>query len=293
MQDFVDLLSQHLSAEKLLPTELDAEHIYADGLVRCRDAQGREILVHFEFQPEKDLRIGEHLLEYNTLASCLNDYVPVYSCVIYLQTSKDMPRSPFIRTLPDGTVTTCFHYTSIELATIPAEELLAAGRPGLLPLLPFTKGGHTRETVNAMVSELTRKGLSDMLWIGLSLAEQVFTNSDDLEWLRRQKAWLNDPLKDSPIYQDIMAEAAAEARAKAVAAAEAKIQALAVTQEDVARAFPGIVTDCFPTLETLAIDCVNCAKTTQTVLIHLATQVRVSHTEHQARAVLESYLNAC
>jgi hypothetical protein len=281
MQDFVDLLHLHLSVKKNLPIDLGA-NIYADKLVCCHDAQGQEILAHFEFQPEKDVRMGERLLEYNILASCMNDYAPVYSCVIYLKSSEGMPRSPFIRTLPSGMVTTSFYYTSIELATIPVEKWLAADKPGLLPLLPFTKGGHTREAVHTMVLRLNKKEQSDLLWIGLSLAERVLTDGDDLEWLRREKAGLHDVLKDSPTHQ----EAAAEAEVRE------KLQAMADTQEDLARVFPCIVTDRFPTLEALATDCANCAKTTYTALVHLATQVYVSHSEDQARTVLESYLNA-
>lgn len=319
MQDFVDFLPERLSINESLPTELDAEHIYADGLLRCHDANGQEILAHFEFQREKDTRMGERLLEYNVLASRLNDYVPVVSCVIYLQKSKDVPRSPFVRTLPGGRVTTRFYYTSIELAKIEAETLLATNRPGLLPLLPFTKGGKSRKTVDIMVERLVEKRESDLLWIGLSLVGRVLTKSSDLEWLRRRKAMLNDFLKESLLYQDVVAQtrgeveeeakkkiaeiearAAAETRAKIAAEARAKTAAEAAAEmaeaaaemaEVTAREFLGVITTRFPALESLAKDCVNCAKTPHTLLIQLFSQVCMSGTEQQARTALESYLN--
>lgn len=188
VQDFVDLLPLQMSVEGFLPVDM-FNHIHIDELVRCRDAQGHIILAHFEFQPWANRRMGERLLEYNLLASSHNAYLPVHSCVIYLQSSKGGPRSPFIRTLPDGTVTTCFHYTSIELATIPTAEWLATCRPGLLPLLPLTKGGQTRETVQTMVSELKKQGRSRLIEIGLELAEEALTQQSDLEWLSRQQTW--------------------------------------------------------------------------------------------------------
>jgi predicted transposase YdaD len=330
MQDFVGLLPEELSIEESLATELDAEHVHADGLLRCRDMYGQETLAHFEFQREKDTRMGERLLEYNVLASRLNNYLPVVSCVIYLRKSKEIPRSPFVRKLSSGRVTTCFYYTSIELAKMSAKALLEAGRPGLLPLLPFTKGGKTRKAIDIMVSGLVEEGQPDLLWIGLSLAMRVFTKDGDLEWLRRRKAMLNDFLKDSPLYQDVMAEArerateetrkmiaeieakaaaetlakvAAEARARvaaeAAAAAEAREkQAAAAAEarekqavEATAREFLGMVTNRFPALEGLATDCVNNAHTLHVALLQLFSQVCVCHTEQQARAVLESFLN--
>jgi hypothetical protein len=169
-----------------------------------------------------------------------------------------------------------------------------------------------------MVSGLVKEEQPDLLWIGLSLAGRVFTKAGDLEWLRRRKAMLNDFLRDSPIYQDVMADARdkaaaeamkeieevrakamkeiEEARAKAAAKAmkeieEARAKAAAALQEDVAREFLAMITDHFPALEVLAKNCVNCAKTTHAALVHLLGQACLSHTEQQAREVLEAYLN--
>lgn len=112
-QDFVDLLQKGMYVEEALPTELDAEHVYADGLIRCHDQHGKVQLAHLEFQRENDDRMGERLLEYNVLASHYNDYLPVASCVIYLKKGLKPPRPPFIRRLTDGTPTTHFIYASI------------------------------------------------------------------------------------------------------------------------------------------------------------------------------------
>jgi predicted transposase YdaD len=63
----------------------------------------------------------------------------------------------------------------------------------------------------------SRQGVSDMLhsallsaekieslWIGYALATKVLKN--DLPWLRKRFAMLNDFLRDSPAYQEVLAE---------------------------------------------------------------------------------------
>src|SRR5216683_4975140 len=84
-QDFVSLVRPDLHVERLLSTELDAEHIYADGLAWCVDEDGEPELTHFEYQREKYERMGERLAEYNLLAARLNGYVPVFSVVLCLK----------------------------------------------------------------------------------------------------------------------------------------------------------------------------------------------------------------
>ena len=80
------------------------------------------------------------------------------TCVIYLKRAKDAPRSPFIRRLNNGKVTTIFYYVSIDLGEITVKELLAKGLPGLLPLLPLTNGGNQHQAIDIMIEELTGAG---------------------------------------------------------------------------------------------------------------------------------------
>ena len=55
------------------------------------------------------------------------DYLPVYSCVIYLKNHSSVPHSPFLRGLPNGEEVVRFHYRSIELGKLVAGELLQTG----------------------------------------------------------------------------------------------------------------------------------------------------------------------
>jgi predicted transposase YdaD len=45
---------------------------------------------------------------------------------------------------------------------------------------------------------------TESLWIGYALASMVF--KDDLKWLKRRFAMLEDILRDTPVYQEVLAE---------------------------------------------------------------------------------------
>jgi hypothetical protein len=139
-QDFLQWVEPEAELESILSEQLKATHIYADALIRAR-MDGEPVLVDVEVQSTNDDRMGERLLEYSILASREHDYLSVYSCVIYLRDDGEVPISPFIRRLPNGKEVIVFHYKVIELAKLTAEELIATGLVGLLPLLP----SHLRE----------------------------------------------------------------------------------------------------------------------------------------------------
>jgi predicted transposase YdaD len=202
-QDLISWVLPGAQFGKQLPFELNVENIYADGLLLAT-LDGHEFLAHFEFQSSNDVYIGERLLEYNVLASRQYNYLPVYSCVIYLKNHGNVPHSPFLRGLPNGEEVVRFHYRSIELGKLAAGELLQTGLVGLLPLLPLTKDGARREVVEEMISGLVSAEKPESLWIGYALASKVL--KDDLKWLRRRFAMLEDILRDTPVYQEVLAE---------------------------------------------------------------------------------------
>jgi predicted transposase YdaD len=202
-QDLLSWVAPGALFGKQLPYELSVENIYADGLVQA-SLNGKVFLAHFEFQSSSDIHIGERLLEYNVLASRQYDYLPVYSCVIYLKNYNDVPKSPFTRKLPTGEVVVHFYYRSIELGKLSSEDLMQTGLVGLLPLLPLTQDGARREVVEQMMAGLLSAEKIESLWIGYALATKVLKN--DLPWLRKRFAMLNDFLRDSPAYQEVLAE---------------------------------------------------------------------------------------
>jgi predicted transposase YdaD len=97
-----------------------------------------------------------------------------------------------------------FHYRSIELGKLVAGGLLQTGLVGLLPLLPLTKDGARPEVVEEMITGLISAKKTESLWIGYALASKVL--KDDLKWLKRRFAMLEDILRDTPVYQEVLAE---------------------------------------------------------------------------------------
>ncbi len=143
-------------------------------------------------------------MEYNVLATRQYDYLPVYSCVVYLKNQGDVPKSPFIRKLPTGGEVIRFHYRSIELGKLTSEEVLQTGLVGLLPLLPLTQDGARREVVEQMITGLVSTEKTESLWIGYALASKVL--KDDLQWHKRRFAMLGNILRETPVYQEVLAE---------------------------------------------------------------------------------------
>ena len=127
-QDLVSWVIPGAQFGKQLPLELSVENIYADGLLQAT-LDGKDFLAHIEFQSSYDGRIGERLWEYNVLASRQYNYLPVYSCVIYLKNHTSVPHSPFRKGLPNGEEVVRFHYRSIELGKQPHPRATARVRP--------------------------------------------------------------------------------------------------------------------------------------------------------------------
>ena len=94
----------------------------------------------------------------------------VYSIVIYLRPVSQPPQSPLVRTFLRRRQVIRFDYGSIELAKLEAQELLDLELPGLLPLLPLTKGGTKHERVLTMFGRLQQTARSDLMAVGAIFA---------------------------------------------------------------------------------------------------------------------------
>src|SRR5438552_14889693 len=86
-----------------------------------------------------------------------------------------------------------------------AEELRAFGEIGLLPLLPLTKDGATREVAEEMFTELQGAGNLDLLQIGQLIASLAFgdTRPADQEWVFRRYREMYDRLQETPLYKEM------------------------------------------------------------------------------------------
>src|SRR5437764_15470432 len=85
------------------------------------------------------------------------------------------------------------------------EELRAFGEIGVLPLLPLTKDGATREVAEEMFTELRGAGNLDLLQIGQLIASLAFGNTRpaDQEWALRRYREMYDRLQETPVYKEM------------------------------------------------------------------------------------------
>lgn len=128
-QDFVSLVLKGACYEATLGTELKNWTIEADTVLDVRQNNDR-VLLHIEFQSKKDTTMAQRLLEYNVLAT-REHKCHILSCVIYLREHDTITEeSPLTWTLPTGQIILIFHYTTIKLWEVPAQELLQSGLTG-------------------------------------------------------------------------------------------------------------------------------------------------------------------
>ncbi len=201
-QHFVSWLVPEGVFKQNLSVELKSRNIYADGLFAIT-VNEQPALLHTEFQTGKDGLMAERLLEYNVLASSENNWLPVYTCVIYLRRDSEVPKSPLIRRLPNGEEVHHFHYQVVEVAKISAKQLLQRGLPGLLPLLPLTDGGAQPEIMQEAVTTLVEAREIELLALAYTFGGLVSGNRVYDEWFKRSFAMLEDILEESWTYQEI------------------------------------------------------------------------------------------
>jgi len=182
----------------------------------------------FIFNPEsqsyQDDEMAERLLLYHVLL--WSEYKsPVRTCVLALLPRAKIPPSPLLWTQPgeppgQKAERVRFCYEVIELWKIHHEVLLDLGHLVLLPLLPLTEGGATREMVVVMFDRLAGEHHREFAFIGFTFATFVFhklKRYSDLEWLEKRFHYMHDILRESPVYEWILAEGREEEKAQGIA----------------------------------------------------------------------------
>jgi predicted transposase/invertase (TIGR01784 family) len=208
-QDFVSWLLEDAQFKKKLQTEFKTRTIMADGLLEAAQ-HGKDMLLQIEFQSTNDPAIGERLLEYSFEAKRTHN-LPVDSCVIYLRDVGEVPQSPLRWPLPDDRQVLRFDYQIIELAKVPTEELRQKDLKGLLPLLILTKDGATHEVVEEVISKLVAAEQQELLPMVELLSSLVFTSGPDKEWILWRFNQMQNILRETWAYQEIMQKGKLEA----------------------------------------------------------------------------------
>ena len=173
-RDFVSLLLAGARCAGRREGQFQKREIRSDGLLEAEYA-GEKLLIHVEFQVNKDNEIGDRLLDYNYEARRAYR-LPVLSCVISLKRVAEPPLPPLIWHVPGWGRSLAFQYQNLELAETPAEELEQKHLVGISPLLLLCKGGAKREVLDQVVTGLEAAKKAESLMaaklIALSLQEE-------------------------------------------------------------------------------------------------------------------------
>ena len=238
-QDFASWLMPGAKYIESVSVELknQTRTILPDKLDRI-EVEEEMALLHVEFQKRADPDMANRVWEYNVLAT-LQYKCPVYSFVIYPRPVSGISEPEVIWGLKKYPPVHDFHFTNIKLWELPQEALRETGLMGLLPLLILTKDGQQRKVAEEVFDELREAGKNELLSVALLLAGLIFTNDSDQRWLERRSTMLEDILRDSWVYQDILKKGMEEGREEG---REEGLQTMRLTILDIVQArFPKIV----------------------------------------------------
>lgn len=161
--------------------------VAADSLWRVQLRDGRECILHLEFQGRRsEYPMPIRMLNY--LARLARDYsLPIFSVVLYFQQGAGRYDTGHHQHLdPHGEVVLAWHYRVIHLWRMKAEELLALGQRSLLPLASLMQFQNPSETLPKIVTairaepdeRLQSQWLKQLL--GLMTDEELTTMTEQL-----------------------------------------------------------------------------------------------------------------
>ena len=197
-----------------LDKELKVKNIEADFFFEAY-LNGLAIILHLEFQRNRDPGMDRRMWEYNATMD-INTGKPVYSIVVYLVQEENLVGSPYVREIPGTGAGHHFTFQVINLWEIAPEVLKQTEFEALLPLLPLTQAGKSRETVEEMITQLQARNCPDLLTLGYNFAGLVFTDEVDQQWLKERFHKMQDILEGSWVYQEMTAKSLKKAASRAL-----------------------------------------------------------------------------
>ena len=102
-----------------------------------------------------------------------------------------------------------FYFKVVKLWEIPAEDIKKTGLTGILPLMVLARGGKKLAVVEEVITTLqTVDGemAHELLSLTYIMAALVFKKEIDQAWLKRRFGMIDEVLKESWAYQEILSE---------------------------------------------------------------------------------------
>ena len=231
-QAFLDLLLPGARCLQQHRTKLSGTQRQPDAVLEV-ERYGEIFIFNPEFQSAQDKKMAARLLLYHMLLwnefQRKDEYkekdLAIRACVLALLERAKIPPSPLVWTQPgepsgQQVERVRFSYEVVELWKIRCEVLLALGHVALYPLLPLTEGGTTREIIVTMFDRLPGKQNRDFAAIGFAFATlrlKLLKRESDLQWLEERFFYMDDLIRESPLYEWILEEGEAKGVTKGVA----------------------------------------------------------------------------
>lgn len=200
------------------PVDVATEpQLLLDSLLRVR-YRGEECLIDLEAEARPKPDIPRRLYAYGTRTNVITA-LPVLSVVLWLERGGAVPTSPYVLRVANEVLAT-WHFIGIEVYKLRAEDLIARGLLGLLPLTPFTSGGDNFQMFER-VAELVkdRAPSEDVVELEMLLGvfgARHFGDAPVLSTIRRI-LMSTEIIGTSPLYQYWVREATEESLAKGLA----------------------------------------------------------------------------
>ncbi|PSF34930.1 hypothetical protein C7H19_18150 [Aphanothece hegewaldii CCALA 016] len=206
------LLGEAITLTQLSPTELFVEPIRANALILL---ESEEIVLHIEFQTEPDPEMPFRMLDYRTRVYRRYPDKAMRQVVIYLKKtgSELVEQTAFV--IPN----TRHEFEVIRLWEVPSEDLM--NYSGLLPLATLGKTANRTKTLEKVAERLetikNRREKSNVAAATGILAGLVLKKAVIQSLLRE------DIMKESVIYQDILAKGEVKGKAEGIQEGEARM----------------------------------------------------------------------
>lgn len=203
-----------------LPVDVAAEpQLTLDTLLRVR-YHGREYALDIEAEARPKPDIAQRLYEYGTRARLVTG-LRVISVVLWLEPDGPPPMSPYEEWADDRPLS-AWYFTGIEVYKLSAEELIEQRPWGLLPLVPFARGGDDFAIIEQAAVRLKEQVPADDVQELESLLAMFATRRfpDNLILsLMRRLFMSTEIIKDSALYQRAVREGIEQGKAEALRSA--------------------------------------------------------------------------
>ncbi len=208
-----------------LNIELSAGTLRSDTVFRVWLADGQEVLLHVEFQGRRsDRPMSWRMLDYLSRLAQREEARCLESVVIYVGAGAGLhDTGEYCITGYSGAPTLSWRYRVVRLWQMSAAELLALGRPALLPLIGQTQLTQPEQELREVVATLVKLPADADRARLLAALTSLLHDKEVLKMLEQLIEFIaQDPLLETPYLRRMREKGIAEGRAQGIAEGRAE-----------------------------------------------------------------------